>query len=75
MSKKSYFVGIDVGTSYIKNIIINYKNEIVGSLTERTSSDLQKSINIAFEKAIANTGNLKSSIKYVTSTGFGRKNV
>ena len=75
MSKKSYFAGIDVGTSYVKTVIINDKNEIVGFQIERTGPDLQKSINIAFEKAIANTGNLKSSIKYVTSTGFGRKNV
>ena len=75
MSKKSYFAGIDVGTSYIKTVIINDKNEIVGSLAERTGSDLQKSINSTFEKTVANANNATSSIKHITSTGFGRKNV
>jgi predicted CoA-substrate-specific enzyme activase len=75
MSKKSYFAGIDVGTSYIKTVIINDKNEIVGSLAERTGSDLQKSINSTFEKTVAKTNIVNSSIKHITSTGFGRKNV
>ena len=75
MSKKNYFAGIDVGTSYVKTVIINDKNEIVGFQTERTGPDLQKSINISYEKAVTNTVNIKSSIKYVTATGFGRNNV
>ena len=75
MSKKSYFAGIDVGTSYIKAVIINEKNEIIGSVTGKTGSDLQKSINTVFKKTVAITDNLKSSLKYVTSTGFGRENV
>jgi predicted CoA-substrate-specific enzyme activase len=75
MSKERYYAGIDVGTSYIKTVIINEKNEIIGYSIERSSSDLQDSINNAFEKAI-NDGNLsKTAIKHVTSTGFGRGNV
>jgi predicted CoA-substrate-specific enzyme activase len=75
MSEKNFFAGIDVGTSYIKIVIINEKNEIVRSLAERTGSDLQKSINTTFEKTVAKSNCDKSSIKYITSTGFGRKNV
>jgi predicted CoA-substrate-specific enzyme activase len=75
MSKEMYFAGIDVGTSYIKAVIINKKKEIVGSFTVRSGSDLQKSINIAFEGAISNANISKSSVKHITSTGFGRGNV
>jgi predicted CoA-substrate-specific enzyme activase len=75
MSKEMYFAGIDVGTSYIKSVIIDGKNEIIGSSIERSSSDLKKSINNAFEKAIADANISKNSVKHVTSTGFGRGNV
>ena len=50
---KNYFAGIDVGTSYIKAVIIDEKNEIIGSFTERSGADLKKSIKAAFEGAIA----------------------
>lgn len=75
MSKESYFAGIDVGTSYIKTVIINKKNEIVSSSTVRSDPILVKSISNAFEKAIANIDLSRSMIKHVTATGFGREKV
>ena len=65
MSKEKYFVGIDVGTSYIKTVIINKKNEIVGSSTVRSDPILVKSISNAFEKAIANIDLSRSLIKHI----------
>jgi predicted CoA-substrate-specific enzyme activase len=75
MSKESYFAGIDVGTSYIKIVIIDEKNKIIGSFAKRSTADLQKSIKSAFGGAVANADISKSSIKHITSTGFGRTNV
>jgi predicted CoA-substrate-specific enzyme activase len=75
MSKDVYFAGIDVGTSYIKVVIIDKKNELKGSYAIRSSADLKKSIKSAFEGAIANANISKSLIKHITSTGFGRTNV
>ena len=75
MSKERYFAGIDVGTSYIKAVIIDEKNEITGSFTERSGADLYKSIILAFEGAIADTNVSRDTIKYTTATGFGRGNV
>ena len=72
---KNYFAGIDVGTSYIKTVIIDVKNKIVGSFIERSSSDLKDSINIAFERALAEANIQKDAIKHITATGFGRENV
>jgi predicted CoA-substrate-specific enzyme activase len=72
---ENYYVGIDVGTSYIKVVIINEKNEIVGSYIERTGADLQTSINNAFKGAVATANISKDLIKNVAATGFGRNNV
>jgi predicted CoA-substrate-specific enzyme activase len=75
MAEEVFYAGIDVGTSYIKVVIINRKNEIKGYYVERLSSDLQKSINIAFKKALDMANISKSLINHITSTGFGRENI
>ncbi|MCK4365263.1 MAG: ATPase [Thermoplasmatales archaeon] len=72
---KNYYAGIDVGTSYIKAVIIDEKNAITGFSTERTSADLKKSITKAFEEAISSADISRNEIKHITATGFGRNNV
>ena len=63
---KNYFAGIDVGTSYIKAVIIDEKNEIAGFSTERTSADLKKSIKNTFEVAISAANISRNEIKHIT---------
>lgn len=75
MSKERYFAGIDVGTSYIKAVIINEKDRIAGSFIDRSSADLQKSITTVFEGAIATSEVSQNEIKHITATGFGRRNI
>lgn len=75
MSRDRYFAGIDVGTSYIKTAIINEKNEIVGSFINLSGTDLHKSINTSFGKAISNVDISQDSINHVTATGFGRRSI
>jgi predicted CoA-substrate-specific enzyme activase len=75
MSKEMYYAGIDVGTSYIKTVIIDKKNEITGFSIERSSADLQSSIDKAFKEAIADANVSQNTIKHTTATGFGRANV
>jgi predicted CoA-substrate-specific enzyme activase len=75
MSKKRYYAGIDVGTSYIKVVIIDEKNDIAGSFIDRTSADLQKSIINVFKKAVSSASISKDLINHITATGFGRENV
>jgi predicted CoA-substrate-specific enzyme activase len=72
---KKYYAGIDVGTSYIKVVIINEKNQLVGSSTDKTSADLQKSIKNVFKKAVSSANISKEYINHITATGFGRENV
>jgi len=75
MLKERYFAGIDVGTSCIKAVIMDGKNEIIGFFIERSGADLQKSITNTFEGAIAAANVSRNSIKHITATGFGRRNV
>jgi len=72
---KDYFAGIDIGTSYIKVIIINEKNNITGLFIGRTRADLNKSINDNFKGALTSANISRDSIKHTTATGFGRNNV
>ncbi len=75
MSDEGYFAGIDVGTSYIKVVIIDKKNKIVGSFIDRTSPNLQKAIKNVYEKAVSSANISKDGVKHITATGFGRENV
>ena len=72
---KSYYAGVDVGTSYTKVVILDEKNEIIGSFIKNSSPDLKKSIKAAFEGAIASAELSPDLIKHTTATGFGRNNV
>ena len=53
MVKNKYFAGIDVGTSYIKMVIIDEESKIVRYCIERISPNLQKSISDVFNKLIS----------------------
>jgi predicted CoA-substrate-specific enzyme activase len=75
MINAKHFAGIDVGTSYIKVVILDKKNTIIGFYTDRSGSDLKKSINNTFKRAITNAKITKDTIKYIIATGYGRKNV
>jgi predicted CoA-substrate-specific enzyme activase len=75
MDDEKYFAGIDVGTSYIKVVILDKNKKIVGFFIDRTSSDLQKSIKYVFGKAISSASISNDDIKHITATGFGRDNV
>ena len=75
MLKERYFLGIDVGTSYIKAVIIDNKNEIIGSSTDRSGADLQKSITATFKELTTSADIPQHTIKHITATGFGRRSV
>ena len=69
------FVGIDVGTSYIKAVLIDANNETAGYSIERSGADLQSSINTAFEHLLSAADVSRQAIQHVIATGFGRRNV
>lgn len=76
MTDGRYYLGIDVGTTYIKTAIMDDdRNEVIGSFIERTGTDIKSSINTAFEGAINRAAVEKSAITHITATGFGRRKV
>ncbi|MFX0104990.1 MAG: acyl-CoA dehydratase activase [Candidatus Hodarchaeota archaeon] len=75
MSNGSYFVGIDVGTSYVKSVVINSNKEIVSSFIKRTGTSIEDSSNYAFEQVISYKALSRSSIRYIAATGYGKSKV
>lgn len=69
------FAGIDVGTSYVKAVVINGECGIVGSRVERSGSDLQASIDSAYDAALKVAGLTSSDVRHIIATGFGREKV
>lgn len=72
---KHYFAGIDVGTSYIKTVIIDEQKQIMGFYTEKTGADLQQSIITSYKKAATAANISQDTITHIIATGFGRRNV
>lgn len=73
MATDRYFAGIDVGTSYVKTVIINEKDKIIESIIERTEANLQKSMENAYGRVVKAADISSDAISHVTGTGFGRK--
>lgn len=70
-----YFVGIDVGTSYVKIVILNNSKEIISSFVTRTGTSIVNSSKSAFETVVSNAKLSTSAIKHVTATGFGKDKI
>ncbi|MFX1567712.1 MAG: acyl-CoA dehydratase activase [Promethearchaeota archaeon] len=75
MSDGKYFVGIDVGTSYVKCAILNSNKEVISSFVKRTGTSIEDSSKFVFENALSNISLSKSSIKQITATGYGKNKV
>lgn len=75
MINGSFFVGIDVGTSYVKCAILNSKKEIVSSFVKRTGTSIEDSSTTAFENAISSISISRDSIEHITATGYGKNKV
>ncbi|MFX1410782.1 MAG: acyl-CoA dehydratase activase [Promethearchaeota archaeon] len=75
MVNKNYFMGIDVGTSYVKCLIINKSQEIVSSFIKRTGASVKDASRNAFKKTISNALLSRSAIRFITATGFGKDKI
>ncbi len=75
MSDHNYYAGIDVGTSYVKMVLLDRDNRIIASHIERSGAVLQRSIKSAYDGVLSVSGLLEDQITHITATGFGRKNV
>ncbi len=69
------FVGIDVGTTTTKAVVINVEKRILGSSVRRSGADLAGVAAVAFEDAVKQAELLPEAIHHITATGYGRHNV
>jgi len=69
-----YYVGIDVGSTTSKAVVIDEKGEIVSSSIVRNSHNLTESGRKAFLSALGKEEIItQNQVKYVVSTGYGRR--
>ena len=72
MSGGDHFLGIDVGTSYVKVVIIDDKDEILASSAEKIGHELEHTIDKALNDALTSLNLEKKDIDYMMATGHGR---
>ena len=71
----NYFVGIDVGASTTKAIIIDGERDIIGFAVRNSGVDFEAAAEQTFENARAKSAKVISGHCAVVSTGYGRRNV
>jgi len=68
----SYTVGIDVGSTYTKAVVLSKDRRIVGRAMEPTGFKLAEVAERAQHTAVAAAGLSTDDVDYVVATGFGR---
>jgi len=71
----NYFVGIDVGASTTKAIIIDKNKEILGYSVSNSGADFEAAAEKTFRQAQKKTEKKISDRYMIFSTGYGRRNV
>jgi len=69
------FVGIDVGASTTKAIILNADAEVLGYAVTDSGADFEGAAGKVFEKSLEKAKRMSSEKCSVVSTGYGRRNV
>ncbi len=67
-----YTLGLDVGSTYTKAVILNDEKEIVARQMAATGSKLNEVAQKIFENLVAEAGLGRNDIAYTITTGYGR---
>lgn len=71
----NYVIGIDVGSTYTKAVILDADREIVGKAMTNTGFQLAKAARRTFNLALDQANMQEGDIDYLVATGFGRHQV
>lgn len=71
----NYVIGIDVGSTYTKAVILDADREIVGKAMTNTGFQLAKAARQTFNLALDQANMQEGDIDYIVATGFGRHQV
>jgi predicted CoA-substrate-specific enzyme activase len=69
------FVGIDVGASTTKAVVIDSKREVRGHAVILSGADFQAAANETFSRVLREAEETSPDACWVVSTGYGRRNV
>jgi predicted CoA-substrate-specific enzyme activase len=75
MTKSKTFVGIDVGTTTTKAVVINSNKEVLGYSVRRSGTDLTLAATTVLEEAMAQAGVTRDTVQAIVATGYGRRSV
>lgn len=71
----SYVIGVDVGSTYTKAVILSHERKIIGRSMVASGFKLDKASETVYNQILEKTGLTRNQIKYTISTGFGRHRV
>lgn len=69
------FVGIDVGTTTTKAVVMDANKRVLGRSVRRSGTDLASAATMALEGAIGQSGTARETVQIIVATGYGRRNV
>ncbi|MBL7994860.1 2-hydroxyglutaryl-CoA dehydratase [bacterium] len=67
-----YTAGLDMGSTYIKAVILSEEQSICGKAMAPTGSKLVETSELVLAEAIREAGLVRENIKYIITTGYGR---
>lgn len=68
-----YFVGVDIGSTTIKIVLIDNEGQMVDRVASPTGSMFNKNALENLDRLLANNNLTRDNISYMVSTGYGRK--
>ncbi len=71
----TYVVGLDIGSTYTKAIMLDGDCKVAGTAVRRTGFKLAQASEAVFEDLLANAGRKREDVIYVGATGYGRYTV
>jgi predicted CoA-substrate-specific enzyme activase len=69
----NYFLGIDIGSTTIKIVLINDLGEIIDKTASPTGSMFNQNAIDSLDRLLATNNLNREDLKYIVSTGYGRK--
>ena len=71
----TYFVGLDVGSTYAKAAVLTAEGELAATAMRQTGFRLEEATREALNEALGQVGATLDDVAYVASTGYGRNQI
>jgi (R)-2-hydroxyacyl-CoA dehydratese activating ATPase len=75
MSERRLFVGVDVGASRTKLVVLDEDKKLIGHTVRKSGTDFTETAEIALQNVLAEARLSRDDLTRCVSTGYGRRNV